>query len=231
MKKILISLSLFMSALTLSAQSKVGTVSLIPKIGVSLSNLVNNDLIYGNVTAEATRQATRQAGFAGGLEAAYQVTDQVAVSLAAMYSQAGCRYKDYEAVVDEGNHVGVSGWRYRLQYIQVPVMFNVYVAPGLAVKAGVQPGFLLDANYAIKEQPIAVSKTGEKTYGTITRTEDDKKDVYHSFDFSVPVGVSYEYMNVVLDARYNFGVTHVFKQGGNCRNSIIDVTVGYKFDL
>lgn len=227
MKKILMSLSLLLSALTLSAQSKVGTFSLIPKIGVSLSNLVNNDIVYDNVTVEAKRQA----GFVGGLEAAYQVTDQIAVSMAAMYSQAGCRYKDFEEVVDDANHVGVSGQRYRLQYIQVPVMLNVYVAPGLAVKAGVQPGFLLDANYAVKDQPIAVSKTGEKTYGAITRTEDDSKDGFHSFDFSVPVGVSYEYMNVVLDARYNIGVTRVFKQGDSCSNSIIDVTVGYKFDL
>ena len=49
---------------------------------------------------------------------------------------------------------------------------------------------------------------------------------------SIPVGLSYEYANVVLDARYNWGVTKVADLGDNSpKNSVFQITLGYKFDL
>ena len=51
-----------------------------------------------------------------------------------------------------------------------------------------------------------------------------------TFDFSIPVGASYEYQNFVLDARYNIGVTKVI-DGLDCRNSVFQLTLGYKFKL
>ena len=50
------------------------------------------------------------------------------------------------------------------------------------------------------------------------------------FMLSVPVGLSYEYSNFVLDARYNFGVTDLFKGLGTMRNNVIQLTLGYKFE-
>ena len=47
---------------------------------------------------------------------------------------------------------------------------------------------------------------------------------------SIPVGASYEYKNVVLDARYNIGVTKAFKEG-DAKQSAFVVTLGYKFKL
>ena len=55
-------------------------------------------------------------------------------------------------------------------------------------------------------------------------------DSAESFDFSIPVGLSYEFNNVVLDARYNFGVTSV-ADGGDAKNSVFQFTLGYKFAL
>src|SRR3712207_7766608 len=54
-------------------------------------------------------------------------------------------------------------------YINVPIMANVYVVNGLAVKLGVQPGFAVD------------------------KADSDINTV----DFSIPVGASYEYKNIV----------------------------------
>ena len=87
-------------------------------------------------------------------------------------------------------------------YLNIPVVANVYVVKNLAVKLGVQPGF-------------CVAK--------------DKVKV-NTFDLSIPVGLSYEYNNFVLDGRYNFGVTNVAK-GVNTKNSVFQFTVGYKFEL
>lgn len=44
------------------------------------------------------------------------------------------------------------------------------------------------------------------------------------------MGVSYEFKNVVLDARYNWGVTKVFDDA-DVKNSVFQVTLGYKFEL
>jgi hypothetical protein len=51
-----------------------------------------------------------------------------------------------------------------------------------------------------------------------------------TFDFSIPVGISYEYMNVCLDARYNIGVSKIADRGSD-RNSVFQITLGYKFKL
>lgn len=96
----------------------------------------------------------------------------------------------------------------KLGYINIPILANYYVWQGLAVKAGVQPGIMLSA------------KEGDE----------DIKDGCKSFDFSIPVGVSYEFNKVVIDARYNIGLSKIYKEGDS-KNSVIQFTVGYKFGL
>ena len=87
-------------------------------------------------------------------------------------------------------------------YLNIPVVANVYVVKNLAVKLGVQPGF-------------CVGKDNIKV---------------NTFDLSIPVGLSYEYNNFVVDGRYNFGVTNIAK-GVNTKNSVFQITLGYKFAL
>ncbi|MDD7247202.1 MAG: porin family protein [Prevotellaceae bacterium] len=98
-----------------------------------------------------------------------------------------------------------------LAYITVPVLANYYLVNGLAVKTGVEVGFKSSAEF----------KNG-----------DEKEDIegVKSVIMSIPVGASYEYKNVVLDARYNIGVTKAFKEG-NAKQSAFVVTLGYKFKL
>ena len=47
---------------------------------------------------------------------------------------------------------------------------------------------------------------------------------------SIPVGLSYEFEQVVLDARYHLGLTKV-SEGFDWRNSAFTFTVGYRFGL
>ena len=107
---------------------------------------------------------------------------------------------------------------YKLDYINVPIMANVYVTKGLAVKLGVQPGFLVSST----------NKAEAKTFlGSGSTTNEIKAK---SVDFSIPVGISYEYNNFQLDARYNWGLTKVFENFKD-KNSVFQITLGYKFDL
>ena len=56
------------------------------------------------------------------------------------------------------------------------------------------------------------------------------EDAVKGFELSIPVGLSYEISDFVIDARYNFGVTKV-ADGDDCKNSVFQFTVGYKFAL
>jgi hypothetical protein len=100
-------------------------------------------------------------------------------------------------------------------YINIPILANYYVVKGLAIKAGIQPGFMVSAK----------AKQGD--------TSVNIKDNCKKFDFAIPVGVSYEIANVVIDARYNIGLTKTMKGDGveKTKNSVFQFTVGYKFGL
>lgn len=51
-------------------------------------------------------------------------------------------------------------------------------------------------------------------------------------DVAIPLGLSYEYMNVILDARYNVSLTKASKgDWDNCKNKALTFTVGYRFTL
>ena len=99
--------------------------------------------------------------------------------------------------------------------INIPILANVYVVKGLAVKVGIQPAFKVNEEMKMNSELGSGSK---------------EVDSAESFDFSIPVGLSYEFNNVVLDARYNFGVTSV-ADGGDAKNSVFQFTLGYKFAL
>lgn len=186
------------------AQHAVGSFNLQPKVGVNIANLTEfND-------------AKSRVGFVGGVEGEYQVTDLFSVSGGLLYSMQGAKH---DVVIGKllGANSKVTSTT-KLDYINVPIMANVYVAKGLAVKLGVQPGFKVNASQKVDvETPIVdYDKSGDiKAKG---------------FDFSIPVGISYEYANFQLDARYNWGLTKTFEYGKS-KNSVFQITLGYKFDM
>ena len=142
-------------------------------------------------------------GLAAGLEAEYYASDIVSVSLGAIYSMQGCKAKN--------------------EYVKETLkldLANVYVVPGLAVKLGIQPGFCIN-----KKIDVEIS-TGHEASGKLS------KDEVKGFDLSIPVGISYEFANFQLDARYNFGLTKAINvEKDSPKNSVIQVTLGYKFQL
>ena len=232
MKKyfVLLVMALFVSS-AMKGQERVGTFSLIPKIGVSLANLSGEEIYYNN--AEIPAKGKYNARFVGGAEAVYQMLPMTSISIGGGYVQQGCRFSDLEF----GNPETISeNWddvRSRLDYIQCPLTINQYIADGLAVKAGIQLGFLLNSDYSFSLTPIKHFPDGSIEYG---KTEDmtiDQKDVMRSVDVSIPVGLSYEYLNVVLDARYHFSLTDIYKDKSwpSEKNKVFTITVGYKFNL
>lgn len=104
---------------------------------------------------------------------------------------------------------------WKLDYLNVPILANFYVAKGLALKLGVQPGFKLSSKAKFK--------------GSGASKEVDV-DGIKSVDLSIHVGLSYQYQNIVFDARYNWGVTKIVDDADS-KHSVFQITVGYKFSL
>ena len=103
------------------------------------------------------------------------------------------------------------GVKLNLDYINIPILANYYITKGLAVKAGIQPAFKVKSE--AKADVVSVDMDGFK-----------------SFDLSIPVGLSYEISDFVIDARYNWGMTKVL-EGFDSKNTVFQFTVGYKFAL
>lgn len=194
------------------AQTEAGKFFVMPKVGVNMATITDTD------------NSKMRVGFAVGLGAGYQLSDNAAITADFLYSQQGV--KGDGRVSDGGLNIkGDLTCKY--DYINIPILANYYVAPGLAIKAGVQPSFLVSAKDKLE---ISASYGGESGSGS---RDVDVKDALNSFELSIPVGISYEFSNIVIDARYNLGVTKVFKSDTDVKgkNSVIQITLGYKFDI
>lgn len=192
MKKIFLVAAMMVSSVAMFAQHAVGSFSIQPKIGMNIATLTKAD------------GADPRIGLVAGAEVEYQVTDIFSISGGALYSMQGAKSNE-----EEGDAT------IKLDYINIPILANVYVAKGLAVKLGIQPGFNVKSKLKVESGDYS----GEVELN-------DVKDV----DFSMPVGLSYEYKNFVIDGRYNWGLTKLV-DGESGKNSVFQFTLGYKFEL
>ncbi len=192
MKKLVLMAAVMLASVGAYAQHAVGSLTFQPKVGMNIANFSEGD-------------ADSRIGLVAGVEGEYQLTDILSLSAGAVYSMQGAKM----TVSGMGQSVKTTT---KLDYVNVPVMANVYVVKGLAVKLGVQPGFKVNGKV--------------KTNVGIGSKDIKAKTV----DFSVPVGLSYEYENFQIDARYNWGVSKAFKYG-DAKNNVFQITLGYKFEL
>lgn len=138
------------------------------------------------------------AALIAGVEGEYYINDWFSAAAGLSYAQQGWKRNDVTV---------------KLDYLNIPLTANFYVAPGLALKTGAQFGFLINA----KADDV------------------DVKDNIEKLNVSIPVGVSYEFSSFVIDARYNIAVTKCNKYDGGTgdkqRSDLVQITLGYKFSL
>lgn len=174
------------------AQNAIGQLTIKPMVGMTLTTITG-----GN--------ADMKVGLAAGAEVEYGIADKFGLTGGLIYSMQGAKY------TPSGSSVKVTT---NLDYINIPILANYYVYPGLAIKAGLQPGF----NVRGKTKTDAGNSTQE--------VDSNAKTV----DFSIPFGISYQFSDFVIDARYNLGLTNT-SDGGSSKNSVFMFSVGYKFEL
>lgn len=206
MKQTVIILTMLLTTLSAMAQHEEGDFLVQPRVGMNIATLSDADKSIVDLHF--------------GVEAEYMVSDQLSLSVGALVSNQGAKY-DY---FDEDN--GRNQYTVDLDYVQVPLMASYYVLPGLAVKAGVQPGFKMRAKAKLDNATVDLDDL--YTMDRMLTGEDVKVS---TFDLSIPVGISYEYKNVVLDARYNWGLLKVLNVGDAFYNRALMLTLGYKLEL
>jgi hypothetical protein len=197
MKKIMMMLVMATVALTASAQNTLrdnGTITLQPKVGVGIG------VLSGEWTTAPGVDNKTRTGFVAGVEGEYYVNDWLGIAAGLNYAQQGWKF--------EG---GGESATTKLDYLNIPVTADFYVAKGLALKTGVQFGFLMSA------------KAGSE----------DVKDACEKLNFSIPLGISYEISDFVIDFRYNMGLNKTNKpnNGNKARSDLLQITLGYKFAL
>lgn len=224
---------LFLFVLTLfgaQAQPKWGTWSVVPHVGVSFANLTK-DAIYDPYNGGTSHSQTR-IGFSGGADVCYQLTDKLALSGGVAYTQAGCNFKDIPADLNAKYGTVFHNAYYNLGYVDVPLLAHIYISKGLALSIGCQPSFLTKATWHTEMQGYETDGKGGIKYDKNEVSEGDMKTSFKKTAFAIPVGISYEYENVMLTARYNIGLSKVYNHDlADSKNKIITVSLGYKFNL
>ena len=204
----------FMAAILLTtvaamAQHEEGDFMVQPKVGMNVATLSDAD------------KAIVDLHF--GVEAEYMVSDNFSLGLGAIVSNQGAKYDE---LYDNQGKLIEEKYTADLDYVHVPVLVSWYVLPGLALKAGVQPGFKMKAKAKFADHTYDLDRVYQ--VNNLLTGEDIKVS---KFDLSIPVGISYEYKNIVLDARYNWGLIKVLNQGDAFYNRCFMVSLGYKLEL
>jgi len=158
----------------------------------------------------------------------------------------------------------------KLSYLSLPLLVNFHLWKGLTLKGGIQyshnirarekrqgEGYIspLINSYFVgtptNHSVIADFYRGKKPQAPTSDNMPDPeridghstkgiKSYIHAADIAIPLGISYEYKHIVLDVRYQIGLTKVFRQRNwelgvdredNIKNACTSITIGYRFGL
>ena len=169
-----------------------------PKVGLNVSKLY--------LSGEGMNIASKaKAGLTVGAFAEYRFNQLISASADILYSRQGSSAK--EGDIKE---------KFRVNYLDIPILANFYVYKGLAVKAGIQPGFRLNAKDVIKDD-------GAKYKTNLT-------DYIKTMDVAIPIGLSYSFdWGLIVDARYNISLNNISKYGMKTHNGVFVISAGWRF--
>ena len=126
-------------------------------------------------------------------------------SFGMLYSQQGIKEKDR-----------LGDLTAKLDYLNFPLLLNYHVNKSFTLKFGLQPGF------NVKHSAFLDAGGGWNGRGEI--------EGMNNFDFSIPMGFSVGDDYLMFDVRFNLGLTN-WHSAVDSNHRVIQLTVGYKFDL
>lgn len=108
---------------------------------------------------------------------------------------------------------GIYDYKYRLNYLVMPFLFQYMLASNLYLGAGLQPGILLSAKQKYNDQSV------------------DIKDGFKTFDLGVPILLSYYLAkSLTVSIGATPGITKINENGtGSARNFVGNLRLTYRF--
>lgn len=171
-----------------------------PKVGLNVTNITHSD-------------GDNKAGINAGIFGEARFNDWFGMQAEILYSRQGWRDK---VTVDGDDDVKA---KYRVNYLNVPILARFYVWDGLSVDVGPQLGIALNAKEKYKHSGNSVK---------------EKMHDLNTVEFSFAMGLSYEFnVGLVLSARYNLGLSNVFDKstfGSSNKNHVFQLALAYKLN-
>ncbi len=207
MKKLFLPV-LFFSVVALSSAQESNSFGI--KGGVNFSNLYTEDVDDRNILF----------GFNAGLVAVLPFSDFLAVQPEILFSGKGAELKYNNAFV-EGKA------KFRLNYIEVPILLRVNLTNNFSIQAGPYIAYLIDAN-------IKNETNNELFDAEVELDTDDFKKI----EFGLSGGAEFEFSPISIGVRYNHGLSNIGKErtiDGNtytfpdAKNSVLSVYAVLRF--
>ena len=204
--KIVILLLLVLSPLSLKAQESNNHWYLIPRAGITFSG------VYGKEWDSKMRT-----GFVAGAEVEGELDEHFGFRTGLFFTSLGGKmshitYNEVSGRIDKEKILGPR-YNWVMNYLCIPLIGEWRPVKNLSLMAGFQFG-------------IRVNKHGHGK-------KDDEITGRNSNPWwaSIPVGLSYNIGPVMLDARYNLGLSVLSGDSGGQRLDAITVSLGYRFDM
>lgn len=235
MKKIFFLLVMLLPLMA-SAQNENRRVSLEPHAGMTVSKMSGSAL---------NMNGTWKTGYTAGVEVEIPLSDYYSLTTGADISNIGTGFKEQKQTYSSAKE------KLSVTYVTVPLQLKTYFrgVKGLSAHLGLQAGFLVKARDKATVKTIRTMDLGDGTssmYLWEKTTEKQSKNVSDQFRnvvAGIPMGLSYEYRNVMIDATYTLEVLRqavslstatawtAYSENMTARNYPICITIGYKFRL
>ncbi|MFG6685449.1 porin family protein [Mariniflexile sp. HNIBRBA6329] len=178
---------LLLFGLTSAANAQV-TEAQTPQFGIkggaNFSNLYTDDVDDNNVLTS----------FNAGIYTTFPLNDFIAIQPELLYSRKGS-----ELVYDNAFASGTA--KFKLNYIELPVLLKINLAKNLNIHAGPYFAYLVDAQI-----------TNESDSGSFDFEENYDNDDFNKFDTGIAAGVGIDLDKVGIGLRYNYGLSTVGKE-------------------
>ena len=162
-----------------SANAQIGV-----KGGVNFSNMYTEDVDDNNVLTS----------FNAGLYASIPLTSSIAIQPEFLFSRKGA-----ELAYDNAFVTGKA--KFKLNYIEVPVLVKVNLTKNFNIHAGPYFAYLIDGQV-----------TNETDGGTFNFEDNFDNDDFNKFDYGVSAGLGFDFESIGIGARYNYGLSTVGKE-------------------
>lgn len=235
MKKIFLLLTAILPIVAM-AQNDDMRVSIEPHTGMTVSKMDGNAL-NGDMTWKT--------GWTAGAEVEIPLSNYYSLTAGVDYSLIGTGFKERnEKYSSLKSHINAA-------YVSVPLQVKAYFprVKGLAAHIGAEIGFLTSAKVHSETKSIRTMDIGDGMSSYFlwenykTKESEDVSKVFRNIIYGIPVGLSYEWHNIMLNATYRFEIRKAihhnaynsswlaFQDALTARNHAILITLGYKFKL